>query len=64
MASTFAVLAAETERADAAERQAADLLVQIRGLHKDKLQLRAELAKSLQELQLWKIQLDLAQKGA
>ncbi|KXN87053.1 hypothetical protein AN958_09399 [Leucoagaricus sp. SymC.cos] len=55
-------LATETDRADAAERQVADLLAQIRLLHQDKLQLRAELAKSHQELQLWKVQLDLAQK--
>lgn len=57
-------LAAESARADAAEHQVADLLAQIRAFHQDRLNLRAELSKTQQELQLWKIQLELAQKGA
>lgn len=53
-----------TERADTAERHIADLLSQVRILTQEKLQLSTQLSKSQQELQLWKIQLDLAQKGA
>lgn len=65
MSSSFSArLAAESARADAAENQVADLLAQIHLLHREKLQLRADLSRTQQELQLWKIQLELAQKGA
>ncbi len=57
-------LAAESARADAAEHQITGLLSQIRVLHQDKLNLGTKLSKTQQELQLWKIQLELAQKGA
>jgi hypothetical protein len=56
-------LAQESDRADAAERQIVYLSARVTALNNHNLQLRADLAKSNHELQLWKVQLDLAQKG-
>jgi len=57
-------LAQETARANEAERQAAEVLAVFKTTHEAKTRLEREINRVREELGLYKIQLDLAQKGA
>jgi len=57
-------LAQETARANDAERQAAEVLAVFKTTHEAKTRLEREINRVREELGLYKIQLDLAQKGA
>jgi len=56
-------LAQETARANEAERQAAEVLAAFKTVHEAKARLERDINRVNEELGLYKIQLDLAQKG-
>ena len=57
-------LAQETARANEAERQAAEVLAVFKTTHEAKARLDREITRVKEELGLYKVQLDVAQKGA
>jgi flagellar biosynthesis/type III secretory pathway protein FliH len=57
-------LHSETARANAAERQIADVMSLFRNTHNQKIKLESELLRVREELSLYKVQLDVAQKGS
>ena len=60
---TTARLSQETIRANEAERHAAELLALVKQTHEAKARLQKDLMRVTEELGLYKIQLDVAQKG-
>jgi hypothetical protein len=56
-------LHSETARANAAERQIADVMSLFKDVHDQKVKLERELMRVREELGLYKVQLDVAQKG-
>lgn len=56
-------LARETKRADAAEREGQEVLALFKTLHAAKGKIEHEFLRVKEELGLYKIQLDIAQKG-
>ncbi|KAF9474362.1 hypothetical protein BDN70DRAFT_936725 [Pholiota conissans] len=62
MALTAERLTRETARADAAERQASEMLAMFKNAHEAKMKLERELQRTKDELGLYKVQLDNAQK--
>jgi predicted nucleic acid-binding Zn-ribbon protein len=56
-------LHSETARANAAERQVADVMSHFKDVHGQKVKLERELMRVREELGLYKVQLDVAQKG-
>lgn len=56
-------LSQETARANAAEKNCAELMTHVKSMHETRSRLDQDLSKVREELGLYKLQLDLAQKG-
>jgi hypothetical protein len=63
MAVTAERLARETARANEAERHATEVLSMFKTTHEAKVKLEREVQRAKDELGLYKVQLDVAQKG-
>jgi 5-methylcytosine-specific restriction endonuclease McrBC regulatory subunit McrC len=63
MAVTAERLARETARANEAERHATEVLSMFKTTHEAKAKLEREVQRAKDELGLYKVQLDVAQKG-